>query len=128
MEIKTTERGWAGHYICSDRCKFRRNTLIEYGDTRVVVSTVGAFVIDGKFDMIGADRWYETMAFYAKKEGEYWEADVSRVVDFDSEWGLFAGSQDELVEKYKSGIDNIANDMHDAVVSEIRSKMLEGSI
>ena len=65
---KITERGWAGHFICAARCNFRRNTLIESGDTRVVVSTVGALRLKEDrqgFSDLGCDRTYETMAFRA---------------------------------------------------------------
>ena len=41
MEVKRTERGYPGHFILSHRCVFTRNTLLEYGETRVIVSTVG---------------------------------------------------------------------------------------
>jgi len=39
--IKRYERGWAGHFICSYLCHFRRNTLLEFGNVRIVISTVG---------------------------------------------------------------------------------------
>ncbi len=60
--MKRTERGWAGHFICAERCRFRRNTLLEIGDMAIVVSTVGAMMSRGedKPETIGHERYYET--------------------------------------------------------------------
>lgn len=114
--VKRTERGWAGHFICAERCLFRRNTLLEYLETKIVVSTVGMMMDGDKFTTIGYNRYYETMAFHAKLvENKYWDADVSRQVDFDSPWSI-----DE------PGADDKANDMHDNVVFEIIAKLSDG--
>ena len=123
MSVKITYRGWAGHFICCDRCLFRLNTLIECGRSKVVVSTVGAMVdihktdANGKcvFDAIGHDRHYETMAFYAKYDGEFWDADVSRQINFGSPW-RWPKLADEL--KAQAG--------HEKVVAEIVGKMERG--
>lgn len=120
-KVKRTERGWAGHYICADRCMFRRNTLLEYGDTRIVVSTVGMMrdfhAKDGfnkpVFEKIGYERNFETMAFKAKHDGRYWDADVTRQVEFESPW---------CIEELNS--DDRANDMHEKVVDELCSKIV----
>lgn len=107
------ERGWAGHFICSQYCGFRRNTLIEYGDKRIIVSTVGNYrspIEKEKASTIGINRYYETMAFEAKWEHPYWEVDVTRQVYFESDWAI---------DHIEFDTDKEANDMHEAVVNEL---------
>ena len=126
-EVKVTERGWAGHFICSDRCLFRRNTLLEYNDRKWVVSTVGAFrTLENKIDYIGHRRWYETMAFEAyEKEDGYIDANVGKEIPLDSEWGIWGDSWEEVCKNCNDTPDNVANDMHDRVVSELIDKIKE---
>lgn len=120
-QVTRTERGWAGHYICSYKCLFRRNTLLEYGDVKVVVSTVGAQLecrYPRKFDTVGHNRYYETMAFMAD------ETDT-RFNDIDpGKELLIAGNTaiDHL------DADDEANDMHEAIVEEIADKMVSGTL
>ena len=125
MIIKRTERGWPGHFIGSNSCRFHRNTLLGYGKKRVVVSTVGnyhPFPNKNGMTEIGYDRYYETMAFWAKKDGPYWDADVGREVSFDFNWGIFGDERKEM------GVDNRANDIHEAVVREVSEKLEKGWI
>ena len=119
--MKITERGWAGHFICANHCRFRRNTLIEGAGRRIVVSTVGAMFTDeaSGMDTIGHERYYETMAFEAKDCEGYVEADVSKQLDFDSPWSINAKSPKKL----QADVDNAANAMHDAVVAEFAAQM-----
>lgn len=118
-EVKRTERGWAGHLIFAGGCRFRRNTLLEYKDKKWIVSTVGAYVnSDGKFDAIGYDRFFETMAFEAEERNGYLDADVSREIPFESDWGIFGETWKEVIAKYPQ-VDNVANDMHEKVVEEL---------
>ena len=125
-EVKVTERGWAGHFICFDRCLFRRNTLLEYKDRKWVVSTAGVYRNrEDIIDSIGHRRWYETRAFEAKEEGGYIEADIEKEIFFDSEWGIWGDSWKEVCDNYHYTPDNAANDMHDKVVSELIEKIKE---
>lgn len=124
-QVKRTERGWAGHLIFSSSCRFRRNTLLEYGDKKWIVSTVGAYVnSDGKFDAIGHNRFFETMAFEAEERNGYLDADVAREIPFESDWGIFGETWKEVIEKYPQ-VDNVANDMHEKVVNELSLRILE---
>lgn len=130
--VKRTERGWGGHFCCGDRCLFRRNTLLEYNDIKIVVSTVGAMtsldINDGlndlrnnynnnhSFEIIGCNRYYETMAFHSDTlDTRYHDADVSREVSFESPWCI-----DHL------DADDKANQMHETVVDEISNGLLNG--
>lgn len=123
--VSLTERGWAGHFICSDKCCFRRNTLLEYNGIQVVVSTVGAMVGRGitscerEWVTIGCDRYYETMAFLAKEDNGYIEADVKKEIDFSSNW---------RIDHIGNGSDNEANEMHDKVCLEIVDMLIENLI
>ncbi len=111
-----TERGWAGHFICANRCRFRRNTLLAFNDIKIVVSSVGLMEIDGKFDTIGHNRHFETMAFHCDlTDKRYYDADVSKRVFFDSDWAIAEVDADDK-----------ANEMHEAVVLEITNKLLAG--
>jgi len=124
-KVKRTERGWAGHFCCCDRCLFRRNTLLELGEVKIVVSTVGLMrnihqehpeSIELKFERVGCDRYYETMAFHAQDE-KYSDADVSRQISFESDW---------RINKIDAEIE--ANEMHERVVKEMSDKMDKGEI
>ena len=120
MSVTRTERGWPAHFIAASSCFYRRNTLIEQGGDRIVVSTVGSYRIRESIEPIGAfGRYYETMAFKAQKEGAYWEADVSEAVSFDSEWAICADSAEALPDD----VDNQADAMHEAVVAELVTRM-----
>lgn len=121
LRVTRTERGWAGHFICANQCRFRRNTLLECGDVQIVVSTVGLMEnydkTKGKpqFREIGFDRHYETMAFHADPaDTRYHDADDQQVY-FDSPWAIAEVDADDR-----------ANDMHEAVVAEITNRLAAG--
>lgn len=118
-KVKRTERGWAGHCCISHLCTYHRNTLLEYGDRKVVVSTIGRWLDkDGKgFNEVGCDRYFETMAFMAKVNDKYNDADVRRKVCFSSEFAL--SSPDMELE---------ADAMHERVVEEISIDLKNGTL
>lgn len=123
QEIKQTERGWGGHFCGVALCRFRRSTLLEYNEIRVIVSTVGNYQIPNwsKIERLNLTDYYETKVFYAKQEYEfYWDADVEKdISDFDSNCGI----SEITIES-----DFLANNMHEIVISEIKEKMLKNII
>lgn len=120
-QVKRTERGWIGHFCCADRCLFRRNTLLEYEDTKIVVSTVGGMMVENygkkRFDTVGLERYYETMAFYSDpNDMVFHDIDVERKICLGCEWAL-----NEID-------DNKANDMHENAVEWVSKQMVEHNI
>ena len=127
-EIKITERGWAGHFICSHLCMFRRNTLVEYGDKAIVVSTVGHMrnAKNREVEEIGANRYYETCVFKARNINGYMDADVTEEL-YEYEDAICADSVDHLI-KTRPFVDIDANLMHDTVVNVVGIALREGRI
>lgn len=118
-EIIRTERGWAGHYCRADKCLFRRNTLLQQGDIRIIVSTVGALFDNDKIEPIGLDRYFETMVFKARYvQNKYWDVDVRHQLGFSSPWRISEPDKDDE-----------ANNMHERVVDEFIERLKkEGEI
>lgn len=120
MEVKRTERGWAGHFCCSYRCEYHRNTLLEYNGMKVVVSTVGRLrkdMISDTYEDLGYKRYFETMAFMANEDDKYNDADVDREIQFDAKWCL--PSPDMELE---------ADAMHEDVVIELSKRLVDGTL
>ena len=120
MEVKRTKRGWAGHFCCSYRCEYHRNTLLEYNGMKVVVSTVGRLrkdMFSDTYEDLGYKRYFETMAFMAKEDDKYNDADVEREIQFDAKWSL--PSPDMELE---------ADAMHEDVVMELSKRLVDGTL
>ena len=114
-QVIRQERGWAGHHICADECRFRRNTLLTYGNKKIVVSTVGILIINGKVETVGSARYFETRAFHAdKKDTRFFDADVSKEFRFKGKWFISEIDADDK-----------ANEMHEEVVLKITNKLLK---
>jgi hypothetical protein len=106
--------------------QFRRNTLLEYGDVRIVVSTIGRFVapdemagiLKDKHIILGPDRYYETLAWHAKKYDYGWDSNIGRgQLRFAGPWAI--PHVDETS-------DADANQMHEMAVEEITARLEEG--
>lgn len=116
--VKRKERGWAGHFMLGDRCAFHLNTLLQYNDKKLIVSTVGRLInfYENKIDIIGCDRYYETMVFESNYD-EYDDIDVHKRVEFESDWAI-----------NKIQGDNEACEMHEQVVKEISDQLINDNI
>lgn len=114
-KIITTERGWPGHFIGSRLCLFRRNTLVQYGQVKVVVSTVGKMMrfLDSEPEKIGYNRYYETMAFLSDNS-IFDDADVDKSVFLKCKCGI---SEPEAEIE--------ANQMHENAVKWVSARLQE---
>jgi hypothetical protein len=107
--VKVTYRGWAGHFICADKCMFRLNTLIEGNKQKIVVSTVGNMVVidkdnNKKIESIGycgvpdkEGRFFETMVFVGHKQQGFIEANTSKQISLPASmsWAWGQGVENE---------------------------------
>jgi hypothetical protein len=61
------------------------------------------------------------MAFEAQEDGPYLDSDVTKQIEFDSEWAMCGKTRPDHV-----GVDKQANDMHEAVVAELTATLAKG--
>lgn len=123
-DIKRTERGWAGHYWNSDKCNFRRNTLLEYNDKKIVVSTIGNYNRPDTIEMQEVDiaTHYETKAFIADNS-VYNDSDTSQELYFDNKCRININNYDDSVT-----LDILANNMHEDVVNEMIDRLINDNL
>ena len=122
--VKITERGWAGHFCCADRCAFRRNTLLEKGDVALVVSSVGKMrSFDGTlaYEEIGCGRYYETMVWFATTNNKWKDADIER-----GEIAAFVPEGYDGKNACDIADDLPANEYHDRIVMLYVDKIARG--
>ena len=121
LNVTRTEQGWPGHFVCADKCLFRRNTLLQIGEARVIVSTVGDMRNHrNEITSIGSDLYYETMVFAAEFQDGYWIAIGDPLPIPDS----CRSSIDWFsLQSYKGLADHYANVMHECVVAHVSSRM-----
>ena len=120
MKVKRTERGWAGHFCLAYRCEYHKNTLLEYNGMKVVVSTIGRLrddTISHTYKELEYGRYFETMAFIAKEDDKYNDADVTRQVSFDAKWCLPSPYMELEAEA-----------MHEDVVIELSKRLVDGTL
>jgi hypothetical protein len=67
------------------------------------------------------------MAFESTYD-EYDDADVSKRISFEHDWGIFGDTWEDIEQKYGKDVDNVANNMHDEIVEEIKLKIKEAYI
>jgi hypothetical protein len=123
-KLTITERGWAGHFICANDCRYRRNTLISDGEHHVVVSSVGNMWYSNEVrkktkdmdDMqeIGVDRYYETIVWHGHQDGHYIEADISAQIATGDD--VPSGIHARDLKMFPDDVDLRADTIHEANV------------
>lgn len=119
IEIQVKERGWPAHFVLADKCTFTRNTLLQHGQNRVVISSVGcllsSYKSDAEIEMIGSGRYYEVKAFVAIWEDNVWAADVQKQIDLECNQVITEMTDDSHIK---------ADLMHDEAVAEVMMNLL----
>ena len=124
-EVKVTERGWAGHFEDADRCAYHRNTLVEYDDRKIVVSTVGRYQVRGRIVEIDYERWFDTKVCVAVQTAKYLEPDMKKEIHLDCDTAMYADNFSDLLKEHPEGIDNAADRMHEEAVKEVVKKITD---
>jgi len=116
-DVTRTERGGPGHFVCASECLFRRNTLLEYNKTKLVISTVGNWHIDesGNAQLLSPCAYYETLVYFADTS-VYHDIDVTRQVSINCQ---------STINSMEGLPDTAANNMHENIVGKMFAAIQE---
>lgn len=123
-KVKRTDRHKHEKFI--ELFDFRLNTLLECGEVRIIISTVGRLprpkglekYYKAQWLPIGADRYYETAVWHAMRVNNHWDCDIKRG---QIGRGLF-GELDRVDEK----TDSEAQAIHETAVRKIIELLAKG--
>lgn len=106
----TTEYGWCGPYEFSDRCMFRRMTMVHRGRLEIMVCTVGDMKPDSKkgYEQVAEGVYYHTRAYMV----QFGAADTDRELKLNGMTTI--GTPNRPCR---------ANLMHDDAVREIKKRI-----
>lgn len=123
--IKRIERGWCGYIKGHQYCLFRRNTILEYDNKKIVIATLGNYINPFEYcnTPIYDDVWYLTIAGHAVEKNGYWEIDGDGQIPIKSIHEI-RGTEEEIFNKYPL-IDLSANRMHETAVEEMMDYIIE---
>ena len=65
------------------------------------------------------------MAFEAENIDGYLDADVTKLIQFTNDWGIWGEKWSDVLERYNNLPDLAANDMHEKVVEELIERIKE---
>ena len=120
--FRVTERGKLITYFSgSKRCLYRRNTLLEFRDIKLVISTLGNLTdLDNKLVCISGKSYYETRVFHALtdiKRNSYRDIDPERKVKVNT-----------ITKINKPDSDIKADQMHEKVIKELTYRLDKGDL
>lgn len=119
-EIKTTERGWVVRTYSQSGLRFSRNTLVEFYNLKVIVSTVGRLCLLGLNEPIPLPEggYYNTKAFIPKESSKY-----DHNIDINKE--IVIGCKN-AIDHFDEDTDNEANEMHENAVKWVCEQLKKG--
>jgi hypothetical protein len=101
--------------------------VISTADCQICRYDLKPYQKKGDIISIGCNRWYETMAFESLYD-EYNDADVTKEIEFDSEWSIWGQTWEEVMEIYDQHPDLAANEMHEKVIEELKEMIKNGNV
>lgn len=114
-DVRRTEYGWIGYFCVAADCMFRRSTLLEYKDVKIIVFTIGDYIHGHNVSEIDSGTYYETKVLYVDQENvnnSYYVPDINKPIK--TKCPSTISEMNKAME---------ANKMHEDIVEEIECRL-----